>query len=199
MQSCFANGLLLTDPATGTSHSCSFQDQSPAYTVTMEMHFAMLSGSAGVPYFCGSVGSGSRLSVDTTATPFLFWESGPPGALFSEDLAVCSLPQLQVFASAPTPPGLKIISLCLDFYRKKLFGVTSAVQSVSCRGKRANAWFPPRTWSQKYRTNPADLHLETLPSKRGCRLPPLLQGLLLSLASYCSYLARGRELLVTSH
>ena len=63
--------------------------------------------SPGVLYFCGSLGSGARLSVDTTATPFLgFWESGPLGACFSEDLGVLPYLALGIFVSAPTPPGL---------------------------------------------------------------------------------------------
>lgn len=113
---------LLTDPATGTSYSSQLSGPVSGLHGHHGDAFCHAQWSAGVPYFCGSVGSGSRLSVDTTATPFLgFWESGPPGAPVSEDLVVLPSPAPGSLLLPPPLQDSQIISLCLDFYRKKLF------------------------------------------------------------------------------
>lgn len=141
--------VLLTDPATGTPAQLrSFAGPVSAYTVTTEMHFCHAQWSAGVPYFCGSV-SGVQALCGHHSHP-LPWvlESGPPGAPFLRGPGGAPSPAPGSLLSPPPPPGLPDNLLCLDFYRKKLFAGNFSFGpiSVSCRGKRANAWFPPWTW-----------------------------------------------------
>lgn len=101
------NGSSSPNPATGTSHSSQLSGPVSGLHGHHGDAFCHAQWSPGVLYFCGSVESGSRLSVDTTATPSLgCWKSGPQGAHFSEDLRVLPSPAPGVFASTPTSPGL---------------------------------------------------------------------------------------------
>ena len=99
-----------------------FQDQSLVYSVTMEMHFAMLSG---LLESCISVAPwGQGPGSLWTPQPHPFLGSGSQGLWepASQRTWGCSLTQL--WGSLFLPPSLQdsqITSVCLDFYRKKLF------------------------------------------------------------------------------
>lgn len=100
----------------GLCTSRSFQDQSLVYTVTMETHFAMLSG---LLESCISVAPWVRVQAlcGHHSHP-LSWVLG---------VRASGSPLLRgpgVWGSLLLPPPFQdsqIISVCLDFYRKKLF------------------------------------------------------------------------------